>query len=288
MNWVPNKWIAALLGFFVGPLGMLYVARVKRAFVYLGAGILIAALEFYAHRVLNQAWLENFTLNWVLMCVCAWHAYRFAASTSRVDQRPWYSQWYGLVSIPAVVIGALFMVRVFFVEPFKMPGGSMQPSIQRGSIVLVKKSGYGNYGTFGISLFRKAVSVPVQRGDVVAFEYPRDPSLKYVKRVVGVSGDHIAYYDKTLYINGSEVKRTEAASEIASGGSRPTIVYLESLDQTSYEVLHAGPRAGLEGEWAVPNGHYFVMGDNRDNSNDSRYWGYVPGENLVGKVVYAF
>jgi signal peptidase I len=123
-----------------------------------------------------------------------------------------------------------------------------------------------------------------RRGDVVVFRYPRDPSLDYIKRVIGLPGDHIAYYNKVLYVNGKPIERKFVGPYEGPGQSRAN-EYREDLFNVEHEMLlMPGRPSSLEGEYIVPEGTYFVMGDNRDNSNDSRVWGTVPEQNLVGKA----
>jgi len=126
-----------------------------------------------------------------------------------------------------------------------------------------------------------------QRGDVVVFRFPKDPSIDYIKRVVGVPGDHIEYRNKTLYINGEKVAQIPAGSYIGTGSGLSMSgadVRREALGDVEHDILVMMNMRGVPADVVVPDGHYFVMGDNRDNSNDSRYWGFVPDENLVGKA----
>jgi signal peptidase I len=124
-------------------------------------------------------------------------------------------------------------------------------------------------------------------GDVVVFRYPKDPSVDYIKRVIGVPGDKIAYYNKKLFINGKAATQNEletyagVGAGVSMSGAKLT---QEDLLGVDHQILIDESRGTMEGEFTVPEGQYFVMGDNRDNSNDSRYWGFVPEENLVGKA----
>ena len=156
----------------------------------------------------------------------------------------------------------------------------MLPGIQIGAVVFVKKAGYGNYGTFGINAMKTQVTAPVQRGDIVVFHYPENPAVDFVKRVVGIPGDTLEYRDKQLFVNGRRITTRKTADD----EDRET--WQEQLDTTRYLVTHTKGIPGKDFQVSVPAGHYFVLGDNRDNSNDSRYWGFVPGDNLVGKVNY--
>ena len=131
-----------------------------------------------------------------------------------------------------------------------------------------------------------ALSNP-SRGDVVVFRYPKDLSVEYVKRVVGIPGDQIGYYDKILYINGKMVEQVPVGTYVGKGSGvsmSGASERIEELEDKQHKILVMPEAPGVEGEYLVQEGEYFVMGDNRDNSNDSRYWGTVPEENLVGKA----
>lgn len=180
------------------------------------------------------------------------------------------------------VLLIVFLLRGFIVEPFRIPSGSMIPSLYIGDFILVNKFAYGlKMPVFNKVLFE--VDKP-KRGDVAVFKYPRDPSVDYIKRVIGVPGDHIAYYKKALYVNGKEIKRKRIGEYSGPGEQNKAGEYVEDLLGVEHNVLIIASRPGLDAEYIVPPGHYFMMGDNRDNSNDSRYWGVVPEKYLVGKA----
>jgi signal peptidase I len=154
-----------------------------------------------------------------------------------------------------------------------------------GDFILVNKYDYGirlpvlNSKIFGIG--------DPQRGDVVVFRFPKDPAVDYIKRVVGVPGDHVVYENKTLFINGKQVAQVPAGVYIGTGSglsSSGADLRREVLGDVTHDILVEPHVHGVDADVIVPEGHYFVMGDNRDNSNDSRYWGFVPDENLVGKA----
>ena len=180
------------------------------------------------------------------------------------------------------VLLVVFLLRGFLVEPFRIPSGSMIPSLYIGDFILVNKFSYGiRMPVFNTKMV--AIGDP-KRGDVVVFRYPRDPSIDYIKRVIGLPGDHIAYYNKVLYLNGKPVKRNFVTVYEGPGEENRANQYVEDLEGIKHEVLLIPGRPGLDAEYIVPDGHYFMMGDNRDNSNDSRYWGVVPDKYLVGKA----
>jgi signal peptidase I len=183
------------------------------------------------------------------------------------------------------VILAVLLLRSFLVEPFRIPSGSMMPTLLVGDFILVNKYDYGiRLPVINKKIF--SIGDP-QRGDVVVFRFPRDPGVDYIKRVIGVPGDHVVYKDKTLFINGKKIPQIPAGSYIGKGSGLSMSgadVRVEDLDDVKHRILVVPHVHSRDADVVVPSGHYFVMGDNRDNSNDSRYWGFVPDENLVGKA----
>ncbi|PKO26203.1 MAG: signal peptidase I [Betaproteobacteria bacterium HGW-Betaproteobacteria-8] len=183
------------------------------------------------------------------------------------------------------VILAVFLIRSFVVEPFKIPSGSMMPTLLAGDFILVNKFTYGLRVPILNNTFIE-VNKP-QRGDVAVFHFPPDPSIDYIKRIIGVPGDKIAYRNKQLFINGEPVEMSLVGDYqyVASGLNLVTAKhYREQLGEVNHDVLLEESGLTIDGETEVPAGHYFAMGDNRDNSRDSRSWGFVPDDNLVGKA----
>ena len=199
------------------------------------------------------------------------------------------------------VLAVVLVLRSFLVEPFQIPSGSMKPTLEVGDFILVNKFSYG----IRLPVLETKI-IPIgdpERGDVMVFRYPNDPRINYIKRVVGLPGDRIGYADKQLYINGQPVERELAAEladdEVPAGHPLQALakvdIYQEYLGdaahQARYKAMSQTPPAQ---EWLVPEGHYFMVGDNRDNSNDSRYWsapgmspelwGMVPDNYIVGKA----
>lgn len=180
------------------------------------------------------------------------------------------------------VLLIVFLLRGFVVEPFRIPSGSMLPSLYIGDFILVNKFAYG----IKVPVINKTIIAfsPPERGDVVVFRYPRDPNLDYIKRVIGLPGDIIAYYNKVLYVNSIPVER-EFIGQYKGPGQTSATEYVEKLQGADHAMLLLPARPNnLQGEYIVPEATYFVMGDNRDNSNDSRVWGPVPESNLLGKA----
>ncbi|MBO3276494.1 signal peptidase I [Pseudomonas schmalbachii] len=198
---------------------------------------------------------------------------------------------YGKSFFPVLFI--VLVLRSFLVEPFQIPSGSMKPTLEVGDFILVNKFAYG----IRLPVLDTKV-IPVgdpQRGDVMVFRYPSEPNINYIKRVVGVPGDKVRYTsDKRLYINGQPVAEQLLGEEPGTLGS--VTLYKEKLGAAEHMIRKEMTRYRIDPgkEWAVPAGHYFMMGDNRDNSNDSRYWndpkipkellGMVPDRNIVGKA----
>lgn len=183
------------------------------------------------------------------------------------------------------IILVVLVLRSFLVEPFRIPSGSMMPTLLAGDFILVNKFSYGIrlplVGT-------KVVDIgEPRRGDVVVFRFPKDPATDYIKRIVGLPGDRIRYQDKMVYINGEKAVQEYIGIYAGVGaalGMSGASLREEQLGEVRHQILIQNNRHIAEGEFIVPEGHYFVMGDNRDNSNDSRFWGTVPEENLVGKA----
>src|SRR6266699_3382028 len=278
----PKKWIAAVLGLFIQPAGMLYVARPGWAAVYFALAVIIVLGNM---SVLRGRGLAGDAIALLVAMICAIHAYRLARDYRELLRRPWYSRWYGLVGIAAALAALAFGTRAFLFEPFRFPYGSMTPSIETSAHLIVRKWGYGNYGTFGIHVMRTGMSSEVQRGDIVVFEYPEDTALSYAKRVVGLPGDRIAYYNKRLRINDEEVQIRRIADYVHAILIEPDAPAAVPIVRTfPFRERCAYTAEGLS--CRVPEGHYFVLGDNRDNSSDSRVWGFVPAINIIGKVQY--
>lgn len=187
---------------------------------------------------------------------------------------------YAKFLFPVVLI--VFLLRGFIAEPFRIPSGSMLPTLEVGDFILVNKFAYG----IRIPVWNKKVfgSGTPQRGDVVVFRYPEDPSIDYIKRIVGVPGDEVAYYNKVLYINGKEMPQSEKGNYQQDGSYVQYSRFGENLNEVKHDILKSKSVGAGDFVVKVPPHRYFAMGDNRDNSRDSRYWGFVPDENLIGEA----
>ena len=188
---------------------------------------------------------------------------------------------YGKSFFPVLFI--VLVLRSFLVEPFQIPSGSMKPTLEVGDFILVNKFAYG----IRLPVLDTKV-IPIgdpQRGDVMVFRYPSEPNINYIKRVVGLPGDTVRYTkEKRLYVNGELVAEKLVGEEPGTLGS--VTLYQEKLGQAEHLIRKEMSRYRIEPDrqWTIPAGHYFMMGDNRDNSADSRYWGFVPEANLVGRA----
>jgi signal peptidase I len=182
------------------------------------------------------------------------------------------------------VILLVFVLRSFVVEPFRIPSGSMLPTLYIGDFILVDKFRYGiRLPIVNLKIF--SAGSP-KRGEVMVFRYPHDDSTNFIKRVIGVPGDKIVYDKKRLFINDIAVQRVESGSYRLETPSQEldVIEYNEVVGASTHNILSDRGRSSRSMTISVPEGSYFVMGDNRDHSNDSRYWGFVPEKNIVGRA----
>ena len=225
-----------------------------------------------------------------------------AEARARLLMQPWWLDWTaGLFPVILVV----FLLRSFLFEPFKIPSGSMIPTLLVGDLILVNKFDYG----IRLPVINKkiiAIHEP-QRGDVMVFRYPLDPREDYIKRVVGLPGDVVTYNDQKLTINGKPVPTQPLGEFYDDDSLRYSPMFMEHLGKVEHKILVDPKRQAYYGPdphtfplhqnctytvdgvtCKVPPGHYFMMGDNRDNSQDSRYWGFVPDANIVGKAFFVW
>jgi signal peptidase I len=215
----------------------------------------------------------------------------------KIRAQPWWLDWTaGLFPVILVV----FLLRSFLFEPFKIPSGSMIPTLMIGDLILVNKFHYG----VRLPVINQKITegTPPARGDVMVFRYPPKPSQDYIKRVVGIPGDEVAYLNKKLTINGKPLSKTSLPDFFDDDSKQ----FEELLGEKKHRLLNEETQPAfvsgasdfefkqncnysIEGVVCkVPAGHYFMMGDNRDNSLDSRYWGFVPDKNIVGRAFYVW
>jgi signal peptidase I len=219
----------------------------------------------------------------------------------RLLMQPWWLDWTAGL-FPVIIV--VFVMRSFLFEPFKIPSGSMIPTLLVGDLILVNKFTYGV--RLPVINLKITEGNKPERGDVMVFRYPPKPSLDYIKRVVGVPGDEVAYLNKRLTINGQAVSTDVVPEFFDETATRYFKQLEETFGQNKHRILNEDDRPAfvpgaddfpnrqncrysVEGVVCkVPEGHYFMMGDNRDNSMDSRYWGFVPDQNIVGKAFFVW
>ncbi len=270
---MPNKWFAAFLGFFAGAIAFIYLARWRLFWVYLLASLAVALLvegfkEYQALAVLNL------TLSLVI-CI---HAYRLAKAADRPLVK-WYSRWYGALAIWGGFISIVLLPRIFIFDFFSIPAASMAPTIQVGDYIITSKWRNGVYSIFGkpvLSMLDEQTPKP-EIGAMITF-YRAETGVTYVKRLVAGPGDLLEFANKQLVLNGRPVE-TEFTPDGLSAQ--------ETLNGHSYQVQYINEQSALRNyRVTVPKDCYVVFGDNRDNSADSRVWGLIKREQILGKVIY--
>ena len=225
-----------------------------------------------------------------------------AVARERLLMQPWWLDWTAGL-FPVILI--VFLLRSFLFEPFKIPSGSMVPTLLVGDLILVNKFHYGER----LPVINKKIidNNAVKRGDVMVFRYPVDPRLDYIKRVVGLPGDEVSYLNQKLAINGRAVDIKSLGEHYDDDSLSYSPMFAETLGEASHKMRVDPRRNGYYGPdpkrfpmaencryapegvvCKVPPGHYFMMGDNRDNSQDSRFWGFVPDENIVGRAFFVW
>jgi len=212
---------------------------------------------------------------------------------SEYENEPWFLD-YARSFFPVLLL--VFILRGFIAEPFRIPSGSMLPTLEVGDFILVNKFSYG----IRLPILHKKI-VPIdtpKRGQIMVFRYPGDDKTNYIKRVIGLPGDEIEYRHKRLYVNGQAIDAIANGTYKPFGRNRPINRYLQRIpvSQNSagngdagvseYSILLEKRSSSPTKTWLVPEGHYFALGDNRDHSLDSRFWGFVPDENIVGKAFF--
>lgn len=208
---------------------------------------------------------------------------RVAAHTAM----PWYID-YSRSFFPILLI--VFLFRSFLFEPFRIPSGSLEPTLLTGDFILVNKFNYGL--RLPVLHTQLTKGHEPQRGDIMVFRFPPDPSLDFIKRVIGLPGDRISYVNKELLINGQKIPQTYLKQTLAYNENDQTWQALEKTENLLglEHRIFIDPQKSSQDyhDIVVPAGMYFVMGDNRDDSADSRYWGFVPANNIVGKAMFVW
>jgi len=267
---VQKKLFVGLLAVFVPPMAFLYLSRERLALIYLIALIVSVVGDYYLDLRYGMS-----GLGLILILVAIFHSLSLVKKGIVTEKKRFYNFWWGALAISLPIVLLIFSFRSFLYEPFSIPSESMAPTLNAGDYVVVSKLGYGSYGTWGVSLWNaKKPKVNPKAGEIFVL-YPPNEERIFVQRIIGVPGDQISLNGPTLKING----------EIVSESLDSTLV-TESIGETVYTVKYmAAPFKYKNHVALVPAGHYFVMGDNRNNSLDGRFWGFVPEANIVGKVV---
>jgi len=218
--------------------------------------------------------LTAFTGVIYLLDVLVWHDSRREGDQARGGRYTLVE--YSRSFFPVLLI--VLVIRSFVFEPFRIPSGSMMPTLLQGDFIFVKKYSYGL--RLPVTETKILDTGSPERGDVIVFRLPQDPSVNYIKRVVGLPGDTVVYDQHRLTING-ELVPLEKSADAPPGEP----VYIEHLGNRDHEILITSSYSVRDNTYVVPQGHYFVMGDNRDNSKDSRFIDAIPEANLVGEAV---
>jgi len=270
MNWQPKVWFSLVLSVLVGPFAFLYANSAKWFWSLFVFSFLIGVIGIYAS--LPVAWLVPVAC---FVCVSI-----FLKTNGPFILRRWYSKLWLVLFVVCFLL--IFLFRAFLFEPFRIPANSMAPTLVIGNIVIVKKIGYGSYGSFGLSVYDSTISnsKKLTRGDVYVFQYSKK-NVPYIKRLIGLPGDQINIDGNDVYLNGEVIQTTQLSTD-----SEYTI-YQEILDDKTYKIRRKNNKFSSQFfSLTVPEGHYFFMGDNRSNSADSRHFGTIPEDDLIGRLVY--
>jgi signal peptidase I len=273
---------AAALNLFLPPLGFVYVGRSAYAWVYLV--ILVGLLPVASWA--GAFFLPLGVLAFIAIAIGIWiGSVVLAAMLAHRQDSVTAPRWYVYVMFIVIVVFISFVYEIIKIHReewlgyamYRIPSGAMMPTILVGDCIVADTTAFGSKTEKGPG-----------RGDVVIFNYPEDPTISFVKRVVGLPGDHIAYYNKVLYINGDRVEQEILGTYAGAGsgvGMSGASLRREVIGKRAYNVLVQAGYPSIDGQFVVPEDHYFFLGDNRDNSRDSRYIGTVHRDYLVGKAV---
>ena len=278
---------AAVIGAIFGPvIGMLYLGKGRAAIGYLIVVNLAWAALMYISLSRSVAWLP--TLTYLFNLIGLIHGYREARKLPANARMPWFSRWYSILGLYLVpVFGLALTLRSFLFEPFTIPSQSMAPTVQAGDYIFASKYAYGfnRYSLpFSVGPREKIRGAKPQRGDVVILRWNGED---YIKRVIGLPGDRVQLKEGEVYLNGKALPEAPAG-ELNLDGEQPGQVRRETLPSgRSYTILNTvdGSRGDNTGVFTVPPDNYFVLGDNRDNSMDSRFdIGFVPFETIFARA----
>ncbi|WP_163131118.1 signal peptidase I [Agarivorans sp. Alg241-V36] len=270
MEWKPKLWVSILLAIIIQPSVFLYLNRLRLFGFYFCVSIFTAIIDWYYSSFLILA----------LVLVILVHSFIIVRYYDESLPRAWFSRWWGLVAVHALVLGLLTLFRAFLFEPFSIPAASMSPQLEVGDYIVVKKFGYGTYGTYGVTILDQDGVNPelMEKGSVYVF-YPPNMEVPHVSRLVGLPGELVSFKGSEISVNGKEL----SASFVS--GSTDFEIYKEVLANNSYLVQRMiGVSRPFSDAYVIPDNSYFFVGDNRDNSVDSRLYGVVDGSRVLGKL----
>jgi signal peptidase I len=291
-KWKPNLALLIMLTIFFLPLSFAYLNKFRFFVLYFFAYVTSALLSSaYSYEPLYpQIFLAVIIIGSIHLILIYKH--------SKDDYtRKWYSKPKGLIALLALtLIIPVFVIRIFLVEPFRIPTGSMEPNLNIGDLIFVNKLGFGNITAFGYRLWQGGVTANFERGSILIFLHPDGDNVAHIKRVIGFPGDEILIRDKQVYIRKDCERKNKKCKfkklkrvKVTENSLTDEAIFMETIDNKSYQIKLYPIVIEEQGSYnmsavrlTVPEGHYFFLGDNRDNSNDSRFWGYVPEENLIG------
>jgi signal peptidase I len=268
--WKPKKWIAVLLGVLLQSFTFLYLNNLKLFWVYFVSIILVTVFDYYVGGVYAL----------IFSVICPLHAYFIVDKSNIGKKRAWYSMWWGIPTVYLVILAPVLLVRTFLFEPFLIPAVSMEPTLEIGDYILVKKFGFNSLTL--VSDSSKPDEDSMERGKLYVY-YPPGEDMLYVKRLIAKPGDSLALSGYQVVLNNNPLTTKLVNDDSAAQ------IYEEQINGRKYLVKRMLRRQqSIPAISEIPKGNYFFMGDNRDNSRDSRFTGLIPEENIIGEVVYIF
>lgn len=270
--WTPSLWITLLLGVILQPFVFLYINRPRMFGLYLLLALGALVADFY--------WAVGY-FSLLLSLLCPLHALWLIRGCQPQQARGWYARWWVTLGLYLCVVMSIFAFRSFFYEPFTVPSASMNPTLEAGDRIVVSKLGFGHYGSLGFTLLSPGVRDPqrMRRGEVYVFLHP-ELQVPYVKRLLGLPGDQLLFAGQAVWVNGQALAMQPASADDQQRLSS------ETAGSVTYQIRHLNqPVTPVTGAFRVPEGQYFFVGDNRDDSSDSRHWGPVNADSIIGEVV---
>ncbi len=285
-GWKPKLWIAILVGVFFNAFALLYVNRPRLFWIYFIISSVVAVLQFiFSNSIAEIVAIDFISISLVFNIICPVHAALLTKTYDSSSKRGWYSKLWVLPALYVAIFISVFCFRSFLYEPFTISSASMAPNYNKGDIVVVRKFGFGRYGTFGFDFFNPGVSHQdlMQRGKAYVF-YPPKKDVVFIMRLIGSPGDEISFDVDGISLNGDRL-----LTSLSNDQKNGFVEFKEMNGETSYSISRFVYRPiSKSGTHIVPENHYFMLGDSRDNSLDSRFWGTVDSKSIVGEVVHVF